>query len=196
MTVESGDDSRTKVFKKRKNEWYHHEIEDKKIKLEKNCCSWGSGGMSTNSEENRLEFFDVCSNCLRIIGNLENNIDISTSQTVPQDPLPTTGLENKIELKNDTEIDQKTTLGDTQEDVVVAKKLLRKQGKRVWAKKANGLFGWKTEKRILPASRPAQVKWGKTGKIKPILAESETGLGLDDFQADKDNVPGISILRK
>ena len=152
--------------------------------------------MSTNSEENRLEFFDVCSNCLRIIGNLENNIDISTSQTVPQDPLPTTGLENKIELKNDTEIDQKTTLGDTQEDVVVAKKLLRKQGKRVWAKKANGLFGWKTEKRILPASRPAQVKGGKTGKIKPILAESETGLGLDDFQADKDNVPGISILRK
>ena len=32
LTVESGDDSRTKVFKKKKNEWYYHKIEDKKIK--------------------------------------------------------------------------------------------------------------------------------------------------------------------
>ena len=180
LTVESEADSRAKVLKKRKNEWYHHEIKDKKIKLENDCCSWGSGGMPKNSE-NGSEFFDVCVNCWRTIGDLENNIYKSTPQTVPQDPLPTPVLETEIEIKNNTEIDKKQILGDTQVAVVVAKKPPRKQGKRVWAQKKNGLFGWKTEKRNLQASKSAQVKGGEMGQIKPMLAESETGLDQDGF---------------
>ena len=33
LTGDSEADSRAKVLKKKKNEWYHHEIKDKKIKL-------------------------------------------------------------------------------------------------------------------------------------------------------------------